>query len=219
LNLIDLGVVIVIALFVIYGLRKGLILTVFRFVSFFASIALARYLYPHVSRFIRGTPVYDALKNLVTDAMGLAPSAEAGLNALPVPDILKDMLISNNTPDIYNLLHVETIEDYVAGFFANIIINVVSIALVFALAWVILSLIGHMLDLISRLPVLSALNRAGGLAVGLLMGVCVAWAGLMLIGLLFATPVYPEVFAYMQGSLAAKWFFDSGLVMDLLTGL
>jgi uncharacterized membrane protein required for colicin V production len=206
--------------------KKGLVLTVFRFVSFFASIALARYLYPYVSRFIRGTPVYGMLKNLVTDTMGIgnfvkanAPSVEAGLDSFPIPDILKDMLVSNNTPDIYNLLHVETIEDYIAGFFANIIINVVSIVLVFALAWVILSLIGHMLDLISRLPLLSTVNRMGGLAVGLLMGVCVAWAGLMLIGLLFATPAYPEVFAYMQGSFAAKWFFDSGFVMDLLTGL
>jgi uncharacterized membrane protein required for colicin V production len=219
LNLIDLGVVIIIALFVIYGLRKGLILTVFRFVSFFASIALARYLYPHVSRFLRDTPLYGMLQKLVSDAMGLAPSGAVGLDALPIPGILKDMLISNNTQDIYDLLRVETIEGYVTGFFANIIINVMSIALVFALAWAALSLIGHMLDLISRLPILSTLNRIGGLAVGLLMGGCVAWAGLMLIGIFFATPAYPEVFAYMQGSVAARWFFDSGFVMDILTGI
>jgi uncharacterized membrane protein required for colicin V production len=228
LNLIDLGVLIVIALFAFYGLRRGLILTVFRFASFFASIALARYLYPYVSRSLRDTPLYGALKKLVVDSMGLGSFfqnhangllAEADLSSLPIPGILKDLLISNNTPDIYSLLRVETIEDYISGFFANIIVNVLSIVLVFALSWVVLSIIGHMLDLISRLPVLNSLNRAGGLAVGLLMGVAAAWIGLMLIGVLFATPAYPEVFAYMQGSQAAKWFFDSGFVMDLLTGV
>jgi uncharacterized membrane protein required for colicin V production len=228
LNLIDLGVLIVIALFMFYGIRKGLVLTVFRFASFFASIALARFLYPIVSRFLRGTPLYGGLKDLVENTMGLGNLfqgqtdrilAEADLNALPIPDILKSLLVSNNTPDIYNLLRVETIEDYISGFFANIIVNVIAIALVFAISWVILSFIGRMLDLISRLPVLNSLNRAGGFAVGLLMGVAVAWVGLMLVGLLFATPAYPEVFAYMQGSLAAKWFFNSGFVMELLTGI
>ncbi len=230
MNLIDLGVLVIIVIFLIYGYAKGLIMTVFKFASFFVSVAASWYFYPHVSRFLRGTPLYDALRNWLTESIdlrslfqGLSENFLNGggeqLQELPIPRILLNMLASKNTPDIYTMLGVETVEEYIAGFFANMILNVLSIIVIFILTWVILNVAGTLLDLVGRLPVINTLNRAGGLAVGLVMGLAVSWGGLLIMGVLFTTPAYEEVYAYAQGSFAAKWLIDSGFMMELLPGV
>ncbi len=117
------------------------------------------------------------------------------------------------------MLGVDNVEEYIAGFFANMILNVLSIIIIFVLACVILGVAGSLLDLVGRLPVISTLNRAGGLAVGLVMGLAVSWVGLLVLGVLFTTPAYGDVYAYAQGSFAARWLIDSGFMMELLTGV
>lgn len=225
MNALDLAVLLILAASVLIGYKRGFIRTAFGMASFFVSLLLANRLYPYVSRMLRATPLYDRLKDSVIQSMGLKPFFEDHtaqtqtelIAGLPLPDALRDSLSHFNTPDMYELLNVRTIEDYIAGYFANIAINALSMILVFALVFVLMRLIGSALDLIGKLPVIGTFNRAGGLAAGLVTGLLVVWLGFALIHFLFASPSHPEVTALINGSFAARWLYANNWFFNMLT--
>ena len=222
MNILDLIIIGVIALCALNGFRRGLIKTVFRFISFFAAIFLAGRLYPLISRILRETPLYASLTEAVKNSLGLqsffrdsAQMSQAELfNNLPFPQGLLDMLTKNNNFDMYELLRVSTVEDYIGGFFANIILNIIAMAAVFFAVLIIMSIIGGVLDIVGKLPVINTFNRAGGLAAGLLIGTAVTWLLLAAASLLFATPANEGINQLVEGSLIAKKMFDGQFLLN-----
>ena len=104
--------------------------------------------------------------------------------------------MENNNPVIYHLLDVESLQSYIAGFLANICINIISVLLVFVVVWLAVQFVLKALNLISKLPVLNFFNRACGFLVGLLKGLCVAW-------------LICFVLTFFQCNSAFDFFFDA----------
>ena len=266
MNVIDIIILAVMGLCVFIGYRRGLIQTVFRLLSFFISILLTSGLYPYVSQFLRGTPIYDMLKAAVINSLGLdhflqvqtaplqtgleavvgnlplptglagvagnlplpaggleavASDLPTGLDAvvgnLPLPDMLKNSLVSNNLPDIYKLLNVSTIEEYIGGYIANIALNAISAVTVFVLVYLLMRLLGGTLNIIGKLPVIRTFNRAGGAAAGLLAGLLLVWGGLALVNVLLVGPSFAAVTEGLDGSLIAGWLYENNFFMGMLT--
>jgi uncharacterized membrane protein required for colicin V production len=199
---------------------------VYRFVSFFLALFLANLLYPHAARVLHATPLATSIRNWVSTQLnlqGMAREAEMGLEAaaysaqrdfidrLPLPGALRDMLHANNLPEMHGLLQVDTIDEYVSGFFANMAINAIAILLVFFIVMLLLTVAGYALDIVGMLPVIRTFNRAGGLIFGLALGAGLAWLGLVLLTLPFATGANPQMYELMRGSLFAQWVLDSVL--------
>jgi hypothetical protein len=136
---------------------------------------------------------------------------------LPLPGALRDLLLTNNTPDIYELLSVQTVEEYIGGFIANMAINIMSMVLVFILVWLLLRIVGNILNIIGRLPVINTLNRLGGLGVGFVLGMLVVWLGLTIVGVLFATPANPQVNEWLDGSMIARWLYENNWFLGFVT--
>ena len=225
LTVYDLVVLAVLTLFAFLGWRKGLLLTLFRLVSFFAAIILTIQIYPYVSRFLRGTFIYAGLRDTIIKTMGIDTMVHAqtanlqaeAINALPLPNPLLGAISSYNTPDVYNLLDVRSFEEYVGGYIANIAINVVSAVCVFALVLLLLKAISGVLDVIGRLPVINTFNRAGGLIAGLIQGTVIVWVLLSLSSLLMVNENYPELLGQLRSSAIAGKFYDINLLLRFLT--
>ena len=94
--ILDAIVILVLGLFMLLGYRRGLIMTVFRLVSFVLAIILASLLYPVVAQWLRGTQAFGHLQAHLLNAMGLEElvqryGAEV-FQALPLPDIMRNAL-------------------------------------------------------------------------------------------------------------------------------
>lgn len=163
--------------------RKGFVRAALNFLPMVAAMAATRFLTPTVSEFLRKTPFFDALTNTVGNGLHLENAiGDAAMQtqtdiiqSMHLPDFLKESLVENNNPVIYHLLDVESLQAYIAGFLANICINIISVLLVFVVVWLAVKFVLKALNLISKLPVLNFFNRACGFLVGLLKGLCVAW--------------------------------------------
>ena len=224
MNALDIGILVIVALCAWGGYRRGLIHTVYRLVSFFAALFLAYQLYPHVADFLRDTAVFTTIRDGIARAMNLetvfnehavARGAEI-IDTLPLPAALRVLLHSHNTPDMYAFLQVATVEEYISGFFANMIINGFALLIVFMLAMFALALVGSLLDIVSMLPVVRTLNRAGGLALGLVMGFVIVWVSLVIMTMLLATGAHQTVYELLQDSFIASWIFESEFVLPML---
>jgi len=192
-------------------------------VSFALSIVLSIYLFPIVAEWIRNTPAYTALKEYIIRTMGLEEVVQAHgvelIASLPLPDLIRNSLMEHNTPNIFRLLNVYTIEEYIAGFFAGMAINIIAMILVFISVRLILGLLAGVLDLVSRLPVIRTFNRGGGLIFGVIQGVFIVWLGLAIINLFFLNPTTPELVRILDESLIAGWIYEYNPIMAILTNI
>lgn len=218
MNSLDIAVLVLVALCAFAGYRQGLIHTVYRLVSFFAAILFARFFYSYVARFLRETALFTMIKDSVRAGLnleGFVTEYVAGqqmeiMEALPWPvSQFSGLLYTWFQPDITEILQVQTLEDYVASFFATIAINGIAIVLVFAFALVVLSMLGAVLDVFGRLPVIRTFNRFGGLAVGIVMGVGISWVCIVVMSIIMGAGANAEVYDMLHGSFIAGTVFDS----------
>jgi uncharacterized membrane protein required for colicin V production len=216
-NILDFAVIALVALCAIAGYRKGLILTVYRLVSLFIAIFLAHTLYPYVARFLRESALFYGIQSAVKSGMNIggfvteyAPEWQREiLEGLPLPATLRGLLHTHVEPDFHRILRVDTLEQYVSAFFANIAINGIAILAVFVLVIIILQIIGVALDIVGKLPIIGTLNNFGGLAFGAIMGVGIAWLCIVVLSMFFATN--PEIGELVEGSLIVNRVTDSVL--------
>jgi len=200
------------------GYRRGLIRTIYRIISLFIALVLARALYPHVARLLNQTAIFPTLQDNIARALNLegtvnrhtAQRGEEIIGNLPLPEMFQSLLHYNNRPDMFALLQVSTIEDYITSFFANMVVNGIAMLIVFVLVLLVLSFVGELLDVVSMLPIISSLNHAGGLAIGLVMGAAVAWIGLIAV-MLFAAGVNPYIYNMLEESTIAQFMLERTL--------
>lgn len=184
--------------------RKGFVRAALNFLPMVAALAATRFLTPTVSELLRKTPFFDALTNTVGNGLHLENAIGDAdmqtqtdiIQSMHLPDFLKESLVENNNPVIYHLLDVESLQSYIAGFLANICINIISVLLVLIVVWLAVKFVLKALNLISKLPVLNFFNRACGFLVGLLKGLCVTW-------------LICFVLTFFQCNSAFDFFFDA----------
>jgi len=208
--------------------------TVYRFVSFILALFLASRLYPVIARFLRNSALYINLRERIAGATNIegvfrenAPSPDIPealrnneiINSLPLPQSLRDMLYEGNTPDMFELLRVNTIEEYISGFFANIVINVISLVVVFILVLLILHFVGKALKIIDYIPVINSFNRVGGLLAGALIGAGIVWLGVTLLMMFFSVGANEGLYGMIQGSFVTSWLVDNGWLLNRITAV
>ncbi|MCL2400201.1 MAG: CvpA family protein [Defluviitaleaceae bacterium] len=223
MTLLDIIIIGVLLLFMYMGYRRGLIRTVFNLVSFALAIILSVYLFPIVANWLRGTALFTGLKDYIIRTMGLEDAVQTHsaelISTLPIPDILRRNLIENNNPNMFELLNVQTIEEYIASYFAGLAINIISIILVFIAVRLILGLISGVLNIVGKLPIIKQFNHGGGLLLGILQGVIVVWVGLTIINLFFLDPTAPGLQVMLDESLVAGWFYENNPIMHMIASI
>ena len=218
MNALDIIILAIVALCAIAGYHKGLIRAVYRLVSFFVAIIVARQLYPYVARGLRQTELFPTIQGGIAHAMNLEgfiadQTATRGadlIDSLPLPGILQSLLHSYNTPNMFEILQVVTVEEYISGFFANMVINGIAILGVFLLTMLALTFIGYALDIVSKLPVIRTLNHIGGFVFGMAMSAVIIWLALVLVAL-FVVTANPMVSEMVESSRIAQWLFERTL--------
>ncbi len=148
--------------FAFAGWKSGVVKMGFRLFSFFAALILAWLLYPVLAEYLRTTPLYSALFELIggKDAVsGAAPAL--------VPPFLQDAMARNNGILLNSL-------DGAADYLTQLVLNLAAFILVLIASKLLLMVLGRILDLFASLPVIGFFNRLAGMALGLLEGLLIA---------------------------------------------
>lgn len=222
MNYIDIGVIVILLFFAVAGRMRGLVRTCFSFVPMLAGLVLTNQLYPVLSKILRNTFIYEGLKNGVQKALKLDSifantiAGSDAIGALKLPGFLKTALVENNNPVVYNILGVNKVEEYIAGYVANICLNVLCMVVVFIVIVIACKLILTALDLIAKLPVVNFFNKTGGLAVGLLQGIIVLWIiGIVLVGF-YSNPLFSRFFEVLNQSKVALFLYEKNVLLFMI---
>lgn len=226
---LDIVVIGIIGFNAFISYQRGLIKTLFKFVSLIISVMVTMYVYPYVSQFlIHNTGVYGSIKDWIIGLLKLEGAAQTAqttgdqmnfINGLQIPEAFKHILVTNNNNEIYNLLDVNNIGDYIGGMIATLIINIIAFLGVFIIVSILMKVVISLADLVSKLPVLNQINKLGGLAIGAIIGVIVVWFLGLVLSMLSANPNVAKVYETLEVSKVASFFYDNNLLMKVVTNI
>lgn len=180
------GIVIVLMVLAVYlGYKKGFIRTVSKLLSFVISIIIARILHPIISVYVRNSFLGDFINSKIADKA--------------------DSLITENAPSFIRNAGNSTVAEL-----TDTVVAVITIILIIVITFIAVYFLIKALDLVSKLPVISFVNRITGLAAGFFMGII--WIYMLLA---FVAIVNLDA-SWMEGSTIAYTMFKDNYLMNII---
>lgn len=217
---------IVLAVFVIQGFRKGLVRTAVSMVFFIIVTVVTSWLNPYVGDFIREKTNWQEqiqesceeifFQELEGQAELSAESQMEFIDELPLPDSMKKMLAENNNTETYMQLAAENFADYLSEYVAYGIINGIGYILAFVITIIIVKMILYAVDILTELPVVGTLNRTGGMLLGLVQGLLWIWVIFLVITLLCNTSLGAYLMELIKGDPVLGWIYDRNYLMQII---
>ncbi|MBE7047921.1 MAG: hypothetical protein E7393_00910 [Ruminococcaceae bacterium] len=179
MNLADIIGILIIVILAIWGIKKGLVRSIFSLSSLLLSLILALTLYPAVSDFMEDSVLGDYVRlNVykVFDAENVEPkTAETASETLNLPSSLQSILVDTTNEAI------DSVQESIAENVAALAIKLLGILLVFLLVRIILWLVLKILDAFAKLPIIRSANKLLGGIMGICYGILILYLILALL--------------------------------------
>ncbi len=138
------------------------------------------------------------------------------IQAVDLPDFLKEAMIENNNSEIYEQLGVDTFAEYISAYLTEWTIKVVAFIITFLIVWVIMRLVFFSLVVLSNLPLLHGINRAIGTVLGLGFAVIIVWIGYLALALLHSSSFAQQCYIWIEESQLLTFLYDTNPIWKLL---
>ena len=128
-----------------------------------------------------------------------------------VSDILKNEHFTRAKEEIQ-----KEVNHRVAIYLTGIVINSGTFILVYLLLSVGLFVLSHVLNIISKLPVLNELNRVGGGIAGLFQGLVIIWLIFTLMIIFIDKPFIQDGMRQIEGNIFLKLLYESNIIAKVI---
>ena len=200
----DAAVVAIIALSTFIGYKQGLVKSAIKILSFFIAIIVALALYKPVSAIIiKVTPIDDNIKSVIIEKItpeGIEPNQEVEIQENVALKILDGA--------------TNTIEQ-IADTFAIKLIETITILLIYIIVKIALKFVTALTDLITKLPLLKQVNKAGGIIYGLIKGIVLVYTILAIVYL--ASPLLSKTVSdNLNKSIVTKTLYNNNIILNII---
>ena len=221
----------------ILGWRAGFVKTVFSLVSTIAVIALTLIFSPVVTDMLKSSemiynPVNEKIASFidlsgVVEGLGESVDAEAIIESLNLPESIKDMIRESLTESIDEAEEsaiesveneLETFEAYIAELLTNVIFNAIGFVLTFIIAAVGMAVLTFVMDLLSKLPVISQINTLAGAVIGAVEGLMVLWILFMVLTMLGSTEIGQMALKMITENAFLSFLYDNNIISKIVFG-
>ena len=152
---------------------------------------------PQARALAHGLKGEEGVKNtLIPEDVQMSAQQRQIIEEMRLPDTLKDLLIENNNSRIYEALGVTRFQEYIGSYIANTILNVVAYVMMLIVVYLLIKVLVSWLDIVTRLPILSGMNKIAGAILGGVQGLLFFWIAALLLTA-FATTAWGS-FLLMQ---------------------
>ncbi|MGI6697801.1 MAG: CvpA family protein [Clostridia bacterium] len=212
MNWVDGIILAVLLVSTMKGYLQGFVTTLINTIAFFAAIIAARLYYADLARYIKDhTAFYNKIHTMVLDGLQGESSLFGGAisGGRDLPEAFENLMPPSGALPAVQGYALAGVAQAVSG----IIINLLSIILIFIAVRIAFAIIAVLLNSLVKLPVLKQFNKLGGIAAGFLKGV----VGLMLAFALVipVIAIFPAegLLRGIEGSAAAVYFYRYNFVV------
>lgn len=141
---------------------------------------------------------------------------EQMIDSLPLPQVIREVLKENNTPEYYRKVAAKSFNEYVPKYMAGLILSIVSFVATFVLVMSFIWLAVMTLDVIAGLPIIRGLNQMLGLILGMAQGIIIVWLSFLIITIFSHTEVGRQLMQMIAESEILTWIYDTNILLDFL---
>lgn len=229
MNWTDIAVIAIIAVFAVFGMKTGFVFSVFRLISYFASIFISLKIYPVFAQILSKTGMATRIqlaitKNLLLQSGAAAQgvdnqvketAAQAVIDNLKLPGFLKQS-ISNSVPNVSQVLPVDKVVETISGKITWIVIQIISVILLYIIVRMALVFLKAVLRGITKLPLFKQLDKLGGFALGAVEGLLTIYVVFAFVMLFSSNPKLANLFASIDSSVIAKFFYQNNFIINFM---
>ena len=229
MNWVDIVVIAIIIIFGVVGMKTGFVLSVFRLISYFASIFVALKIYPGMAKIFAKTGMATRIqetisKNLLlqsgtltngVDSQVKETAAQTVIDKLKLPGFLKNS-ISNSIPNASQVLPVDKVMETVSKQLSWIVIQIISLILLYIIIRLVLIFLKVVLRGITKLPLFKQLDKFGGFALGTVEGLMSVYVIFAILMLFSSSPKLIKLFAGIDNSVIAKFFYQNNFIINFM---
>lgn len=222
---LGIAVLALIAAACIMGFRKGFVKEIVSVFFMLISFLLVWAVNPYVNTFVKEyTPVYDTIQEkcqtLVSEQIGNKKTLDKEeqnqvMESLDLPDLLKNALVENNTAETYRYLAVSTFTEYISDSLAVMAVNGISFLISFILSAAVIRLLGFILNVLTKLPVIHGINKIAGAAVGGIKCVIFIWIVFLVLTLLCDTAPGQQGMALIQQDTFLNFLYSQNVFVKV----
>ena len=224
INKLFAAVVILLAVFTIYGWRRGFMRAIISFACTVIVIIAVIFISPKVSRYlIENTDLYEKTKDKVTAVFieklsdRQDETVDEGIRGLNVPDILKNDLIEKNSSDMYRALLTRVFKEFIAGYISKLAINAGSFVGVYIALMILKWILLRTSDIIGKIPVIKGINRLMGAALGFFEALIIVWIFFFIIIMFLGNEIGGKLLYSVQTSAFLTYLFNKNLLFRFIS--
>lgn len=168
--------------------------------------------------------ILDGLNNTGTEAVEALEGVQiprdmqiAAIEGADLPQIFKNLLLTNNNTKIYDKLGVTSFASYVAKYMAKLVVNIAAFMLTLIVVTIVLRAVIFSLNVIADLPVFGLMNRLAGGALGVLGVLILVWVVFVVITVMYTTDIGREMFEMIQSNSILSIIYEYNPIMKLAT--
>lgn len=219
---------IIFLIFVIIGWAQGMLRLIISVAGLLASIMISLYGAPHVSGYLQeNTDVDDKLAAYISNELAYSEAGEevtrgiqiAVINQLPLPETMKSTILNNNNSEMYGLLEVSGIYEYIAKSIAVVILNAAVFLVLLILCRIIFMMIGRFAKDITKLPIVHSLDKVGGGILGGIRGIIWIWIFFLFLSITSTFEWSSRMIGQINEAPILKLLYDHNILLDLIGDL
>ena len=225
--LVDLILLLVIAVAVFIGWKRGLVMSIFLFGTTIVAIILASVLAPVVSTGIEKLGVADAIApkfSSMVEAELLEEYKEHGeadveeaTKKLPLPSFLKDKLSA--TVDKKAEESIDKMSVTIGAKAASLACVVIAFVVVFVLVLLLMQVIKGLLKFVVKIPVVKQIDKFAGIVVGFAQGAMFVLVFLLFVSALSSLGILPGLVSAVENSTITGFLYESNIIGKIISAL
>lgn len=226
MNWLLLSVMVLLIAYISIGYHKGLIKTVISMFAVVIALIVASVTSPYLSGVLQKTDgLYHYIEKSVDSAISIDDSINektdqtTAIHNLPLPDTIKNSLVINNNKEIYDLLDINSFENYISAYIACMILKSISFIIIFITVLILLRIIAQVLDLVSKLPIINGLNKLGGAVIGLFHGLVILWVLCIVLTMFGGTELGVMLFDQINDSQLLSAIYNNNILMHYIVNV
>lgn len=230
MNILLILVIAILVIAAVNGIKRGFIKMLFSTITMIAALIIALLAGPVFAKhFQANESLMNKLTTSIHEKLNLdqlaenCPDTTDFMESVNLPDTIKETIITEEfleKVDISSTAKNASAElsQAVSLFLAKTIIYMICFVVIFIGSAIIITIIGNVLDLIAKLPILKQANKFAGLLLGLVQGVLVVWLLFAVITIISGTEFGQSVHIYITESQLLTFLYNNNLPLKLITG-